>query len=127
MLGGAVFTYAQFSFLGRSIRTRGTVVDIVWESIAEDGETSTYGFPVIEFKDPQGSSIIYARGRAGSNPPDFQVGDMVDILYDPTKPQYVQIDTFWDFWEGTIIAFVLGIAFILVSLLVARAPIEQFT
>jgi hypothetical protein len=43
-----------------------------------------YSYPVIEFTDMRGAGeVILAQGRVGSNPPDYRVGDVVDVLYDP--------------------------------------------
>ena len=84
IIGGAYFAYTQISFLNGCEKVRGTVVDIVWEMETENGEEVEYSYPIFEFVDANGSgSTILARGSVGSNPPDYHIGDVVDILYDP--------------------------------------------
>jgi hypothetical protein len=128
IMGGAYFTYSQISFLNKCEKARGTVVDIFWEIAIENGKEVEYSYPIFEFVDAKGSgATILARGRVGSNPPDNQIGDVVDILYDLEDPKNVYRDDFWDIWMGPIIAFSLGSAFILVAMLVKRVPMERFT
>jgi len=128
IIGGAYVTYSQVSFLNRCEKARGTVVDILWKTQTDDDGSAEYAYPVFEFRDPKGSgTVILAQGHVGSNPSEYQVGDIADILYDPQEPQYVYINTFWDIWMGPVIAFSLGSAFILVAALVTRVPMERFS
>ncbi len=127
IIGGAYFAYTQISFLNGCEKVRGTVVDIVWEMETENGEEVEYSYPIFEFVDIKGSgTTILARGSVGSNPPDYHIGDVVDVLYDPEHPEYVYRDDFWDIWMGPVIAFSLGSAFILVAMIIKRFSIERF-
>jgi hypothetical protein len=83
--------------------------------------------PIFEFVDAKGScATILARGSVGSDPPDYCIGDVVDILYDPEHPEYVYREDFWDIWTGPFIAFPLGSAFILVALIIKRFSVDRF-
>ena len=95
MIGGAYFTHTQVSFLNSCEKARGTVVDIVWKTEIEESGKVHYSYPIISFTDPKGfGTIILAQGRVGSNPPDYQIRDVVNILFDPREPGYVYRDDF---------------------------------
>jgi len=118
LLGGGFYAYVQFSFLGRCVGASGTVVGLHWETVSDYDGVHEYSHPVISFRDSSGVNATGV-GSVGSNPPDYEVGDVVDVLYIPGEST-VYVDTFWDVWMGPIIALVLGSAFVLVGLLVWR-------
>ena len=121
IMGGANYAYNQISFLSRCEKASGTVVDLLWETVTDEDGTHEYSYPVIEFTNTMGAGgVKLAKGRVGSNPPEYVIGDVVDILYDPQDPEYVYRDDFWDIWMGPTIAASLGSAFIMVALLISR-------
>ena len=107
--------------MNRCIKAKGTVVDLLWETVSDEDGTVDYSYPLIEFTYTRGAGeVILAQGRVTSNPPDYRIGDVVDVLYDPQKPKYVYLGDFWDIWMGPIVAYSLGSVFVLVALFIYR-------
>ncbi len=82
--------------MNRCEKARGTVVYLLWETVTDDEGTTEISYPIIEYTVVGTGAVITAQGMVGSSPPDHQVGDVVDILYDPHEPLYVYMDNFWD-------------------------------
>ena len=89
------------------------------ETVIDYEGTTEISYPIIEYTVVGTGAVITAQGMVGSSPPDHQVGDFVDILYDPQEPLYVYMDNFWDIWMASIIAISLGSAFILMALFIS--------
>ncbi|MEK6752658.1 MAG: DUF3592 domain-containing protein [Chloroflexota bacterium] len=74
--------------------TEGTVVRLE-ESADANGGCCTYS-PVIEFS-VNGQTYTFEGGTA-SNPPAYQIGERVKVLYDPTDPNTAQINKYSERW-----------------------------
>ena len=67
----------------------GTVVDL---------DDSGRGYrPVVEFTAP-GHSTVRFTSSLGSSPPEFRVGERVEVRYDPDDLQDARINTYWQTW-----------------------------
>jgi hypothetical protein len=90
----------------------GTVVELI-------GGRPGYGKdpyrPVVEFAAPSGTAIRFT-GSIGSVPPAFQVGEHVDVRYDPDNPHDAVIDTYWQVWFVPTLIGLIGAPFLLVGL-----------
>ena len=64
--------------------------------------------PVIEFKPSHGRAIRFSAGVA-SRPAPYQIGDKVDVLYDPNSPQEARINRFTDLWFAVILFIFFGL------------------
>jgi len=114
MLIGAFFAYRHtHDFLAEAISAQGTVVDMT-ESHSRDssGHSSTYYYPVIEFKDQRGETIRFT-SSSGSNPPSYSRGESADILYVPSRPQDASINGFFSLWGAAVILGGIGAIFFL--------------
>lgn len=40
-------------------------------------------------------------GSVGSDPPGFDIGEGVTVLYDPANPKSARIDAFFQLWSGS--------------------------
>ncbi len=84
-------------------------------------ESSARGasYPVVHFQ-PDGAAEIEERGKVGSSPPEYKVGDTVQILYEKTNPKNWTINSwlnlyflpvlFFAFGTGLAIAFLITLA-----------------
>ena len=73
-------------------RVPGVVVDLRWESGVGNSDMC---YLVIEFRTVD-CRVIQTSTRIGSGSPMAGLGDRVDVLYDPNKPERVSINT----WSG---------------------------
>jgi hypothetical protein len=88
MLVGIFFFSHTRQFLARAQTAKGTVTQMVYSHSSEGG--GGYA-PVYQFTTADGQSIVKQDSMA-SNPPRFQVGQELDILYDAAKPQKARIN-----------------------------------
>jgi len=118
-------------------RTEGTVIELVEKTVTHRSRagrgfyirnTSLVYCPVIEYTDHLGQWHEYRPG-GGSNPPQYSVGDKVEIFYDRDSPDSVKTDNgpflyFISILFGIIAAvdFLFVTIWLAVILLIFRSP-----
>ncbi|NAX22964.1 DUF3592 domain-containing protein [Vibrio sp. V39_P1S14PM300] len=109
MLIGAYFMFANTqSFLSQSQITQGTVVDLL---LSRSSDSNTYR-PLVAFTASDGS-LVEITSSSSSNPPAFDIGEKVDVFYNPSFPEDAMIDSFFSLWGGAVILGGLGAVFFL--------------
>jgi hypothetical protein len=85
--------------------TIGTVTGLD-ESDSAEGGCCVYS-PIVEFR-VDGQTFTFTSGHA-SEPPRYQIGDQVDVQYDPGNPKLAEIEggPGWLLWAGLIILFIV--------------------
>lgn len=73
-------------------------------------------YPVLSLKTIEGKTIKFI-SSVGSNPSLYQIGDVVEVYYDPTNLQSIRINDFWSNWLTTLILSSIGIIFSIFGLL----------
>lgn len=96
------------SFIGRAVTVTGTVVELR-EVRDKDDDSSTYK-PIVRFVAGNGSDITF-ESSFSSRPPAYDVGESVEVLYDPRDPGEARINGFGSLWFGSLILGILGTAF----------------
>lgn len=105
----------QSAFVNHSQKTTGTVIgNAVSYSNDSNGNSSRYYHAVVVFADQSGQAIKF-QSTLGSGSPSYQVGETVEVLYDPDKPNDAEINSFISIWLGAIIVSILGVIFSLVG------------
>ena len=70
----------------------GTVTDLVRSTNYYDRNHSIRGFhPVVQYTTEKGETLSIT-SAVSTNPPKYKVGDIVNVKYDPNKPQKFYID-----------------------------------
>ncbi|MFJ9173588.1 DUF3592 domain-containing protein [Streptomyces sp. NPDC102360] len=100
---GLILAWSSISLLQDARRTEGTVVGIEWRG----GEIRTSGksrhrdepaaYPVVEFATADGVRRTF-HSSTGSNPPAYEQGERVEVLYRADSPQDAKIDGFLSLW-----------------------------
>ena len=93
-LWGVYAAYIGWQLQTNGVTTPGTVVRLNEHSDAEGG-CCTY-VPVVDFK--VNDQVYTFEGDNASDPPAYQVGEQVNVRYDPTNPNTAQIDSFFERW-----------------------------
>jgi len=93
-LWGVYAAYTGWQLQTRGVTTPGTVVRLSELSDSEGG-CCTY-VPVIDFN--ANDRVYTFEGDNASYPPAYDVGEQVDVRYDPTNPNTAQIDSFFERW-----------------------------
>jgi hypothetical protein len=97
-LWGVYAAYTGWQLQTKGETTQGTVIEMEESSSAEGG-CCVYS-PVIEFE-LNGQTYTFDGGNA-SYPPDYEVGEVVDVRYDPLNPAMAQIDSYFERWAFPI-------------------------
>jgi hypothetical protein len=114
MVIGAFFLWKRSkNLLANGIKTEGTVIDLIGRRGSKGGTTYT---PQVGFKAMDGREITFM-GHVGSNPPSFQVGQIVPVVYLPNNPEKAAINAFWDLWGAATIIGGMGVMFLVISAL----------
>jgi hypothetical protein len=110
------FAYGSYNstqqFLKVALRTAGTVVEMREVYDSEDGDY-TYR-PIINYTDRRGAERTYTSATS-SNPPAYEVGDRVELLYNPQKLDEVYINSWGDLYIGALILGIIGGIDVLIS------------
>ena len=70
----------------------GTVTDLVRSTNYHDRNSHARGFhPVVQYTTDKGETLSVT-SAVSTNPPKYKVGDIVNVKYDPNKPQKFYID-----------------------------------
>jgi hypothetical protein len=109
----AVTAFLTFRFVAGSDRADGTVVDLVESYDSEDDTTSYY--PVVRFETADGRAVRFESGVSTSD----DVGDGVEVLYDPDDPDDAKLAGFFNLWGLSLIFGGLGAVFTRAA---SRAP-----
>ncbi|QSX09107.1 DUF3592 domain-containing protein [Alkalibacter rhizosphaerae] len=113
VLGGSYWIFRNITMARDGIRVEAEVVEVV--EVYRPGrssENSTMYYPVLEYRTMAGdlkrtqSSVSKIRNGASA----YQVGDRVDVYYDPEDPSQVILASTSDLYVPGVIAAGLGLA-----------------
>jgi hypothetical protein len=93
-LWGVYAGYTSWRLQNEGMTTTGTVVRLE-ESNSSEGGCCVYS-PVIEFN-ANGQTHSFEGGNA-SDPPAYEVGEVVNVIYDPADPGTAQINKWTERW-----------------------------
>lgn len=119
LIAGGMFVYTQ-SWLGRTVAVEGQVIELAGSGGGGPGRRSGSYYPVVAFTAQDGRKFEFRSGM-GSNPPTFQVGEMVTVRYRPDDPQSAGIDAFFSLWFLPLMFGGIGVIFMIVAAGVALA------
>lgn len=100
---GLVLAGQSVSFLTDAKRAPGTVVALEWRhdssstSRKKRGNDEPAAYPVVEFTPADGTARTF-RSSTGSNPPSYDEGDQVEVLYRADSPDDARINGFASLW-----------------------------
>lgn len=103
--GAGYWASSVHDFVKRATVTSGTVVEL---QRARGYRASVY-HPVVRFQLPSGQPATF-REATGSNPPPYEVGERVEVRYDPTRPADARAGSVRNLWAFPVLAG--GMAFV---------------
>jgi len=86
-------------------RTSGTVIEMR-EHPDKDSGSISYA-PTFRFQDGRGAEHTIASSFF-SSPPEFRVGDRIDVLYRADAPKLACIDSYWQVWGLPSLLGIIG-------------------
>lgn len=115
MLAATFYFYTNTQeFLKTALTTQGTVTELIRSrSSSSSSSSSSYTYkPVVEFKTQKGEQIEFT-STAGSNPPSYSRGEVVEVFYQKSSPEKAKINGFFSLWGLALIFGVMGTIFTL--------------
>ena len=107
MLIGGIFVYrSNQQFLQSSLKSTGTVTGL---DLKQSTDSSSY-YPVVQFRTLE-NQVINFTSSAGSNPASYQVGETVEVNYNPTNPTSAKINDFMSNGFSVLILGFIGTVF----------------
>ncbi|GAA2510422.1 hypothetical protein GCM10010406_53490 [Streptomyces thermolineatus] len=100
---GLIVAGMSVSFLRDAERAPGKVVALEWrdEHLGTSRRNRTddrpSAYPVVEFTSADGTHRTF-RSSTGSNPPAYEEGERVEVLYRADSPEDARIDGFLSLW-----------------------------
>ncbi|MEV7090779.1 DUF3592 domain-containing protein [Streptomyces sp. NPDC093085] len=120
LVAGAVLAWVSASFLADAERAGGTVVALEWghtdyrdygsSSRRSRGSSSDVAYPRVQFTAADGTWRNF-RSDSGSNPPSYEVGEEVEVVYRADSPDDARIDGFLSLWLLPLIFGGMGLLF----------------
>lgn len=105
---GMIFgSFLSFNHTQEFIKAASTAEGTVIEMRQERSKKSITYFPVFKYQTQQGK-IIHVKSSVGTNPPEYQIGAKVNVLYHPNNPNEAEINSFWSLWLLTVVFGTLG-------------------
>jgi len=106
-------------FIASAQHAEGTVIDIL-PSRSSSGDSVLYS-PVVAFTTADGREFE-VRSSVASDPPGYQEGDKVTVLYTPDAPDHAQISGFFSLWGATMVMGILGTVFFCIGAVLWAVP-----
>jgi len=94
-------------FIGKAQEVKATVTQMVYSHSSEGGGGYS---PVYQFRTLDGQTIVIQDSLA-SNPPRFQVGQQIEVLYDPGNPQNARINRWMSLYFVPVLLGGIGLIF----------------
>jgi hypothetical protein len=117
-LAAALVAWSVISgFVDGASTTQGRVVELV---LAGSGRS-----PVVRFTAPDGREITFS-GLNASNPPAYQVGEAVTVLFHPAAPQLgPRIQSASEVWTPVLVFALMGLLFVGVGLVLVVGQVKE--
>jgi hypothetical protein len=114
LVAGSLWGLEAWPVFRDNIQTRGTVVEL---KAAKSGDASDVAhFPVVEFPTPDSRNVRFQVNAGSDGGPEYDVGTIVDVLYDPRHPANARIGSFGQLWAAPLTAGGIGLVLVLLSL-----------
>jgi hypothetical protein len=111
-IAGIVNFIHHASLLRSSVTTKGEVFEYSTFLSKHPGPQPAGGTemytPRIRFKTAEGNEVTFDY-RSSSNHPGYDVGDAVEVVYDPAHPDEASVLSIWDFWLEPLVLLVAGV------------------
>ncbi len=113
----------HYQFISSAKIGKGTVIDLEYEQGSGKNNLGIY-YPVITFIAQDGKTYTI-RSSSGSNPPEYNKGEKVDIRYNPNNPNDVLLNDFFSQWGPVLLTGVFGLFFGGVGLVIWSAQAKR--
>lgn len=116
MVMGGYALSRQMQFLRNAETALATVSTY---SVRKSGGDETY-CPIFVFTRSDGLTVVYY-GETCASPPPFEIGQQVEVLYDPLEDRGAQLNDFWSKFRDVLMPFGIGLPLFLCGLFGLRS------
>ena len=110
---GIQMFFSSRKFMATGIKTEATVIDNIAMQSTDKNRTSILYAPLLEYV-VKGEKKTYTP-NARSNPPAYDIGEQVPIVYSPKNYQNVRIVSYWGIYLGSNILLAMGLPMLLIG------------
>ena len=97
-------------FIGNAQAAKGTVIQMVYSRTSSSSGSGGGYAPVYQFRTLDGQTIMI-QDSLSSNPPQFQVGQEIDVLYESGNPQKARINKWMNLYFVPVLLGGMGLIF----------------
>jgi len=97
-------------FIGNAQEVKGTVIQMVYSRTSSSSGSGGGYAPVYQFRTLDGQTIMI-QDSLSSNPPRFQVGQEIDVLYESGNPQKARINKWMNLYFVPVLLGGIGLIF----------------
>jgi len=97
-------------FIGKAQEVKGTVIQMVYSRTSSSSGSGGGYAPIYQFKTLDGQNIVI-QDSVSSNPPRFQVGQEIDVLYESGNPQKARINKWMNLYFAPVLLGGMGLIF----------------
>jgi hypothetical protein len=115
LAGGTIWGLEVYTVSRDNVPARGTVVAMSGEKSAAASPVA--GFPLVEFVTAGGVKVRFGARTGWEGSPGHEIGDEVDVLYDPRNPADARIGSIGQLWAGPLTTGGLGLILLTLSFL----------
>ncbi|SCX68957.1 DUF3592 domain-containing protein [Variovorax sp. EL159] len=106
-----VLLYQRVAFIASAQRVQGQVTDLQHVRSTNKNNTDGTWRPVVQFRLPSGAIIDFTTSSS-SGSPGYEIGEKVDVFYQPSNPNNALLNDLFELWGGAAIAGVIGAVFL---------------
>ncbi len=106
----AYLVVSNYQFSQRALAVKGKVIDYdTYQSRNDNGASTTMYTPTFQYTF-KGKTYTY-KSTTSTSSHDYEIDEIVDVLFDPDEPQEILIDTFWEKWFLPVLLGFMGSMF----------------
>ena len=109
LIGVFLFIRARI-FIGKAQEAKGMVIQMVYSRTSSSSGSGGGYAPVYQFRTLDGQTIVI-QDSLSSNPPRFQVGQEINILYESGNPQKARINKWMNLYFAPVLLGGMGLIF----------------
>ena len=97
-------------FIGKAQEAKGTMIQMVYSRTSSSSGSGGGYVAVYQFRTLDGQNIVI-QDSLSRNPPQFQVGQVIDVLYESGNPQKARINKWMNLYFAPAMLGGLGLIF----------------
>lgn len=112
---GLYIAYSRYSFFNSSTeKVEARVKDVIEKNRRKGTKTKTSYYPIFEFTKPDGT-VHTIESDLATNPPQYEVGEIVTLYYNPSNPHDARPYSIIDSWIIPMVFIFFGILMFWIS------------